>query len=109
VVQSMPDKMFAIDRDSPFLIRNPLMSFAIAGTKPAMGNLTNNQRDLTWKISARGAFKVQSINLSPSGSAVSPQSMRYIGPLGQMGIVDGSALGLILVDLNTLGISKTYN
>lgn len=109
VVQSMPDKMFALDRDSPFAIRNPLMSFVVAGSKPAMGNLTNNQRDLTWKISARGPFKVQSINLSPSGTAVSPQSMRYIGPLGQMGIVDGSALGLILVDLNSLGISKTYN
>jgi hypothetical protein len=98
-----------LDRNSAFVIRNPLITLQVIGTKPANGLFTNNQRDLTLKISTRGHFQSQFVNLSPSGAAVSPQSMRYVEPLGQMGIVDGSSLGLVLIDLNSLVISKNYN
>ena len=33
---------------------------------------------------------------------VSPQSMLFIPPLGQLAVVDGQLQGLVLIDLNTL-------
>jgi hypothetical protein len=33
--------------------------------------------------------------------------MRYIGPLGQMAIVDGAAQGLVLFDLRTVSLGRT--
>jgi hypothetical protein len=98
-----------VDRNNPFAIRNPLLALQLVGSQPMAGTFTNNQRDLTYKFPTRGRFQAQAINLAATSTAVSPQSMRYIDSLGQMGIVDGSSLGLVLLDLNTLIISKTYN
>lgn len=101
---------FKRDANSPFSIRNPLLAASfVAAAAPSQGLFTNEQRDLTYKLSTHGGFAIELVTLtSASSTAVSPQSMRYVSPLGQMGIVDGSTLGLILVDLNTLVVAKTY-
>lgn len=99
-----------MDRNTPFAIRNPLLAAQLVGF--ATSNVyTANQRDLTYKFQTRGRFVAQQVVLTSTNMAVSPQSMRYIEPLGQMGIVDGSTLGLglVLIDLNTLVVAKTYN
>ena len=97
-----------MDRNTPFAIRNPLLAAQLVGF--ATSNVyTANQRDLTYKFQTRGRFAAQQVVLTATSTAVSPQSMRYIEPLGQMGIIDGSTLGLILIDLNTLVVAKTYN
>jgi hypothetical protein len=103
-----------IDPNSAFAMRNPSLYAAfLGGPPPNVGApnqlvFTNTPRDLTYKVTARGHFSPQTIALSSSTVAVSPQSMRYIEPLGQMAIIDGSSLGLVLVDLNTLVVAKQY-
>jgi hypothetical protein len=103
----------SFDRDSPLAMRNPVFSFVMwAGCgKPAgYGDHTLSARDLTWKYSMRGSFVPLTTSLiNPNnGSAVSPQSMRFIGPLGQLAVVDGESQGLVLIDLNLVAVSRSY-
>ena len=101
-----------LQRDSALALRNPILSLALAGKAPTMADLakryTYADRDLVWKLSTRGKYSVHFYNLAANSTAVSPQSMRYVDPLGQMAIVDGSLLGLVLYDLNALTVAKTY-
>ena len=59
-------------------------------------------RDDVWKFSTRGQFTPLTINIASSSTAVSPQSMFFVAPMGQMAVVDGSSQGLIMIDLNAL-------
>ena len=45
------------------------------------------------------------MSLTGLNTAVVPQSSMFIGPLGAIAVVDGSANGLFIIDLNTLSIS----
>ena len=51
-----------------------------------------------------GGFAPLSMSLTTQSTAVNPQSMTYLAELGQLGVVDGSTLGLSLFDLNSLGV-----
>lgn len=101
-----------IDRNSPFAMRSPILSAWPEGTALQSADVgkryTYAERDLVFKFSMRGRYVLHSYNLAANTTAVSPQSMRYIEPLGQMAIVDGASLGLVLWDLNALTVSKTY-
>jgi hypothetical protein len=108
-----------IDRDSTLAMRNPMFSFvmwsgcdvglaAMDGGTPASGYLdhTESLRDQAWKFSIRGGFSPIAISISQGTSTfVSPQSTRFIEPLGQMAVVDGAQQGLVLIDLNSLGMA----
>ncbi len=103
----------AFDRDSPIAMRDPMFSYVMWGGcgKPAgYGDHTLSSRDLTWKYSVRGSFSPQTTPLvNPNnGTAVSPQSMRFVGPLGQLAVVDGETQGLILIDLNLVAVAHSY-
>jgi hypothetical protein len=66
------------------------------------------QRDMQWQFSMTGGFQPISIALNAgSGAGVSPQSMKFIEPFGQMAVVDGSQQGLVIIDLNTLGFAHS--
>lgn len=41
----------------------------------------------------------------PNASAVSPQSMLYVAPFGQLAVVDGAQQGLVVIDVNTMAFS----
>jgi hypothetical protein len=91
----------APSRNSALAMRNPMFSFVIfngVGTAPT--------RDLTFKFGTRGEFVFQSIATGAGSTAVSPQSMRFIESLGQLAVVDGSAQGLILIDLANVTFAR---
>jgi hypothetical protein len=100
-------------------MENPYMSFvtwsgcisalprADGGALPE-GAHTLTARDQTWKFSVRGGFTALVVSITGNTStAVSPQSMRFIESFGQLAIVDGESQGLVLIDLNTLGLAHT--
>jgi hypothetical protein len=70
--------------------------------------LVRTPRDAQWRFSIHGGFTPLNVSVGgPTGVAVSPQSMLYIRPFGQMAIVDGAQQGLVLIDLNTLAFAHT--
>jgi hypothetical protein len=97
-----------LDRDSVLAMRNPMFSYVIwSGCTPLQGNdLTETARDMQWRFSLRGGFSPLTLSLTGgTTTAVSPRSMRFIDSLGQLAIVDGSAQGLVLIDLNSLAFA----
>jgi hypothetical protein len=101
------------DRDSPLAMRNPMFSFVMwsgCGPPQGYGDHTLMTRDLAWKFSMRGSFSPLIVPLvsASTGSAVSPQSMRFIGSLGQLAVVDGESQGLVLIDLNLVAVTRSY-
>jgi hypothetical protein len=110
-----PSKLpLAFDRNSPLAMRNPMFSFVMWSGCPsqptAFGDHTLSTRDLSWRFTTRGSFSPLTVSLvSPStGSAVSPQSMRFISSLGQLAIVDGESQGLVLIDLNLVAVTRSF-
>jgi hypothetical protein len=67
---------------------------------------------MVWRFTTRGSLSPLIINITTttasSTTAVSPQSMRFIGSLGQLAVVDGSAQGLVLIDLTNVVITHTF-
>jgi hypothetical protein len=112
VCSAVPAPSF--DRDSPVAMRNPMFSFVMWAGCPGSALPTHDHtlstRDLTWRFSMRGGFVPLTVQLtSPTtGNAVSPQSMRFIGSLGQLAVVDGESQGLVLIDLNLLAVVHNY-
>ncbi|MDP8999127.1 MAG: hypothetical protein M3O46_03345, partial [Myxococcota bacterium] len=107
--------MPTFDRDSPLAMRNPMFSFVAwsgcpGATPQGFGDHTLTTRDLAWRFSMRGSFSPLTVSLTSAttGSAVSPQSMRYIQPLGQLAVVDGENQGLVLIDLNLVTVVNNY-
>jgi hypothetical protein len=106
-----------IDRDSPLALRNPMFSFVMwSGCNTAVNDAgatltgyldhTSTPRDEVWKFSVRGGYGPIALSLAMGATTfVSPQSMRFIPPIGQLAIVDGAQQGLVLIDLNTLQLA----
>ena len=63
------------------------------------------QRDNTFQFSTRGQYQFQSVPLTTANTSVLPQSSLFIPPLGAIGVVDGSANGIFIIDLNTLAVA----
>jgi len=59
---------------------------------------------MTFSWQTTGGFVPQTMSLLPQSSAVSPQSLGYLPELGYLAVVDASTLGLLLFDLNSLGV-----
>jgi hypothetical protein len=96
-------------RNSPFAMRSTMFSFympapTVTGAS-AQTTYSTSIRDNAWQFMTRGQYNVQTVSLVTSTTAVVPRSSMFIPPLGALGIVDGSAEGLFIVDLNTLSIT----
>ncbi|MBS2012122.1 MAG: hypothetical protein JST00_04510 [Deltaproteobacteria bacterium] len=89
-------------RDSARAMRNPL--FAVTISNPASGEAL--ARDMVYSFTTRGQFSYLGINIAGTSTAVSPQSMRFIDPLGQIAVVDGASQGLILIDLRAVTVAR---
>ncbi len=99
----------APNRNSPFAMRNPAFSFYMPApivtgdaTKSAYSTM---QRDNTWQFSTRGQYGVQAVSLAVANTSVLPQSSLFVAPLGAIAVVDGSANGVFIIDLNTLAVA----
>lgn len=58
----------------------------------------------TWQTS--GGFTSLIMSLNVVSSAVSPQSLQYLGQVEQLAVVDGATLGLTLFSLDSFGVVK---
>jgi hypothetical protein len=103
-----------VDRNSILAMRNPMFSYVTwsgCSTAPidtALGQHTFTARDLSWHFSVRGGFSPVTMSLTGgANTTVSPQSMLFIDPLGQIAVVDGSLQGLVIFDLNSLAMSHS--
>lgn len=90
------------DRNSPLALRNPMFSYLIwDGIAGGVDLLP--ARDMVWKFHLGGSFQPYVINYAGSSTAaVSPQSMLFLDSFRRIAIVDGSAAGLTLIDLDSL-------
>ena len=96
-------------RNSPFALRSPVFSFflpspIVTGTA-ASTSFSVSIRDDTWQFMTRGQYQPSGLSLAGSNTSVIPQSSMFVPPLGAIAIVDASANGLFIIDLNTLSIS----
>jgi hypothetical protein len=106
-----PSTFPALDRDNSLAMRNPFFSYVTWGGcgVPINGDHTLTARDLTWHFSVSGGFSPLTLSLAGvNGTPVSPQSMFFIGSLGQLAVVDGSQQGLIIIDLNLVSLVANY-
>ena len=84
------------------IFENLLYRFAIyRGNQPSV-------RDMAFSYQLIGGFSPLVANLAAQTAAVSPQSMTFVPQLGQLAVVDGAAEGLVLVSLDTVGISRLF-
>jgi hypothetical protein len=101
-----------LGRNDPLAMRNPLFAYMTwqgCGVPTMTGDHTLTARDLTWRFTVNGGFSPLQINISgTSATSVSPQSMLFIGALGQLGVVDGSQQGLVIIDLNSVSVVANY-
>jgi hypothetical protein len=109
-----PKSSVAPDRNSPLAMRNPMFAFVMWSGAPPVATPQNqhpghttSQRDMTWKFSTRGQFLPLQLLLAANTTAIAPQSMRFIESLGQLAVVDGASQGLVLIDLNNVGLAHS--
>jgi hypothetical protein len=105
--------MPSILRTSPLALQNPFFSYvtwmgcALPGSR---FDHTITPRDDTWRFQIGGGFLPLTISLTSNTVVdISPQSMRYIQPLGWLAVVDGQSQGLELIDLNAVAVVHTYH
>jgi len=67
------------------------------GAQPSVPGMT-----FSWQTT--GGFVPQTMSLLTQSSSVSPQSLGYLPEQGWLAVVDASTLGLLLFDLNSLGV-----
>ena len=95
------------DRNSVLAMRNPMFAYLIWDGIDGTGKVDLlPARDMQWKFSMRGQFSPQLINYAgTTNAAVSPQSMRFLDSFRRIAIVDGSAQGLVLIDLDNVAVN----
>ncbi len=96
----VPAGLIVSDRNSPLALRNPMFAFAMVA-----GNASVD-RDTVTTFSTRGQFVPLTVELGATTSAVNPQSMKFVEPLGQVAVVDGASQGLLFIDLASLALAR---
>ncbi len=105
----------AISRDSVLALRNPVFSFFVENGIAVVPDDNGGSRvvdapplrDTQWRFTTRGQFQSLSVAIGGQSTSVSPQSMRFIPPLGQVAVVDAASQGLVIVDLRTVSIARS--
>ncbi|MGH7436378.1 MAG: hypothetical protein ACRENE_11955, partial [Polyangiaceae bacterium] len=113
LVCAFPHDAAPIDRNSVLALRNPFFSYVtwMACVVPASPyDHTVTLRDDAWHFQLAGGFSPLTTSLTSNTILdISPQSMRYIQPLGWMAVIDGQSQGLQIIDLdNPASVARTY-
>lgn len=87
--------------DGPDVFRNPSIQFVV------WRGQAESERDMTFSFREKDGFIPLLINLAAATTYIQPQSLD-IAPTGELVLADGSAQGLIFVDLGSLGISRNF-
>ena len=62
-----------------------------------------------FRFVTQGAYKPLQVNLSGDGTTlIQPVGMTFVKPTGQLAVTDGSINGLLLVDLSSSAVAKTF-
>ncbi len=95
------------DRNSPLAMRNPMFAYLIWDGIDRQNKIDFlPARDMQWQFAMSGQFTPYTVDYAGSTSAaVSPQSMRFLDSFQRIAIVDGSAAGLVLIDLNNIAVN----
>jgi hypothetical protein len=87
--------------DGPGVFRNPAMQFVVwRGTAPS-------ERKMAFTFRQKDGFSPLLINLAAATSYIQPQSLE-LAPTGELAIADGSAQGLVFIDLGSVGVSRSF-
>ena len=90
------------DFNSEGAFRNPVLQFVIwQGQVPT-------ERDMSFSFSQTGGFAPLLVNIAASTSFIQPQSMDIVPRTGELAIADGSAQGLVLIDLGSVSVSRSF-
>jgi hypothetical protein len=65
-------------------------------------------RDTSFVWQIAGGFVPLTANLTAQTAAVSPQSLLFVPQIGQLAVVDGAAVGLVLVSLDSVSVSRLF-
>jgi len=87
--------------DGPGVFRNPAMQFVVwRGTAPS-------ERKMAFTFRQKDGFSPLLVNLAAATSYIQPQSLE-LAPTGELAIADGSAQGLVFIDLGSVGVSRSF-
>ena len=92
----------ATQRNSALAMRNPMFAIWMRGGDNGIAPT----RDTQYTFSTRGQFSALFVSVAGGSTSVSPQSSRYIAPLGQLAVVDGASQGLVLIDLRAVTVAR---
>jgi hypothetical protein len=77
------------------------MQFVVwRGTAPS-------ERKMAFTFRQKDGFSPLLINLAAATSYIQPQSLE-LAPTGELAIADGSAQGLVFIDLGSVGVSRSF-
>ena len=90
---------------APGAFINPMFRFAVVDPPAPLSPVLGQQ----FRFVTQGAFKPVLMSLSSDGtSLIQPVGMAFVAPTGQLAVTDGSINGLILVDLSSSAVGRTF-
>jgi hypothetical protein len=95
--------------NQPGAFINPMFRFAVLDP-PAIGGVAQAPViGEQFRFSTLGAFKPLVISLSTEGATlIQPVGMAFVQSTGQLAVTDGSINGLLMVDLSSSAVARTY-
>ena len=91
---------------------NPLFRFAVReGVTISKGKTfsVTPDRDMQFRFGNTNPFSPLSISLATdSTTQILPMSIRYLDPTGELAVVDGSVNGVVMIDLATVSVSRSF-
>ena len=85
----------------PGVFQNPALQFVV------WKGQEDSERDMTFTFREKDGFASLLISLAATTTYIQPQSLD-MAPTGELVLADGSAQGLLFVDLGSLGVSRSF-
>jgi hypothetical protein len=90
----------SVPPNSPCIFQNLNARFAV------YRGSTRSQRGMSFRWRTTGGFAPLVVGLTGQSAAVMPRALNYLSQTGQMAVVDGQSLGLVLFSLDKLRIDQ---
>jgi len=98
-----------VNDKGPGAFINPMFRFAVLDPPAIDGALQKPVTGQQFRFSTLGAFKPLVVNLSTEGTTlIQPVGMAFVPATGQLAVTDGSINGLLIVDLSSSMVTRTY-
>ena len=94
----------AVTDNEPRAFINPMFRFAVVDPPAPQSPVTGQQV----RFITQGAFKPVLMNLASDGTLIQPVGMTFVTATGQLAVTDGSINGLILVNLSSSAVARTF-